>query len=139
MFVLFLKGNCMNKLLLFLMLLSGAVLGQSRLGSTRSDIYAEFSDNNPEFGIDDDGTPYLTIVFNRSYVRYYFNARSVCYLVMIIPRSQGDLNYLVELYNKQYVIVSSTSWRMYTSEGGIATVDLMTSNDNVVFVWRVVE
>jgi hypothetical protein len=58
---------------------------------------------------------------------------------MIIPRSQGDLNYLVELYNKQYVIVNSTSWRMYTNEGGIATVDLMTSNDNVVFVWRVVE
>ena len=138
MFVLFLKGIYMNKLLLFLMLLSGAVFGQSRLGSTKSEIYSEFSDLSPQFGVNEDGTTNMSVGFDRSFTRYFFNERNVCDMVILIPLRTGDLNYYVELYNSRYVVVSSTSWRMYSKDGAIASIELMTSEGVTMFVWRVV-
>jgi len=43
---------------------------------------------------------------------------------LYIPNSQEALNAYVEKYNKLYVIVSSTKWKMY-SKDGISNIDLI--------------
>lgn len=100
--------------------------GQARLGTSATDIRSEFSESryNLKSGYDDDGDYYITIETERATVIYYFNSEKICYLTLIAPDNQGALNYYVELYNKQYVIVSSKQWKMY-SENGIANIELV--------------
>ena len=137
--MLFLKGNIMYKLLLILLLMGGVVMGQSRLGSSRVELYSEFKGLNPEFGVSEEGDGYMSVVFERSYTRYYFNDAGVCNVVAIVPLRQGDLNFFVEQYNRSYVIMGSTSWRMYSKDGSIATIELVTSNDVSMFIWGFVK
>lgn len=100
--------------------------GQARLGTSATEIRSEFSESsyNLKSGYDDDGDYYITIETERATVIYYFNSEKICYLTLIAPDNQGALNYYVELYNKQYVIVSSKQWKMY-SENGIANIELV--------------
>ena len=56
-------------------------------------------------------------------------------MTAVIPDNQGALNFYVELYNKQYVIVSPTKWKMY-SKGGIANIQLIyPDSDGYCFIW----
>lgn len=113
------------------------VFGQARLGSTVSDIKSEFweSTYKQKSGYDEDGDYYITIETERATVTYYFNSDKVCVLTAIIPNNQGDLNFYVEMYNKQYVIVSSTQWKMY-SNNGIANIQLIyPQGGGYYFLW----
>jgi hypothetical protein len=100
--------------------------GQARLGTSATDIRSEFSESsyNLKSGYDDDGDYYITVETERATVIYYFNSDKICYLTLIAPDDQGALNFYVELYNKQYVIVSAKEWKMY-SENGIAKIELV--------------
>ena len=118
-----------------LLLASTTLLSQVRLGSSRSDIYKEFQEYSPEFGTFDDGTPHLSFTTSRAYVRHSFNSSGYCTSAMVVPLNQGALNFYVETYNKQYVIVSQTEWRMYSSSG-ISTIKLVSHNDMAFFVWE---
>jgi hypothetical protein len=113
------------------------VFGQARLGSTASEIRSEFweSSYNLKSGYDDDGDYYITITTERATVTYYFKSDKVCYLTAIIPDNQGALNFYVELYNKQYVVVSATQWKMY-SNNGIANINLIyPEGGGYYFLW----
>jgi len=113
------------------------VFGQARLGSTASEIRSEFweSSYNLKSGYDDDGDYYITITTERATVIYYFKSDKVCYLTAIIPDNQGALNFYVELYNKQYVVVSATQWKMY-SNNGIANINLIyPEGGGYYFLW----
>ena len=103
-----------------------AVFGQSRLGSTATDIKSEFYESTYEqkSGYDKDNDYYVNITTEKAYVTYYFNSEKICYLTIIAPKNQGALNFYVENYNNQYVIVSSKQWKMY-SEDGIANIELI--------------
>ena len=100
--------------------------GQARLGTSATEIRSEFSESsyNLKSGYDDDGDYYITVETERATVIYYFNSDKICYLTLIAPDDQGALNFYVELYNKQYVIVSAKEWKMY-SENGIAKIELV--------------
>lgn len=100
--------------------------GQARLGTSATDIRSEFSESsyNLKSGYDDDSDYYITVKTERATVVYYFNSDKICYLTLIGPDNQGALNFYVELYNKQYVIVSAKEWKMY-SENGIAKIELV--------------
>lgn len=113
------------------------VFGQARLGSSASEIKSEFWESKYKLksGYDSDGDYYITIETERATVTYYFNSERVCTLTVIIPDNQGALNFYVELYNKQYVIVSSKQWRMY-SDGGIANIHLIyPEGGGYYFLW----
>ena len=113
------------------------VFGQARLGSTASEIRSEFweSSYNLKSGYDDDGDYYITITTERATVAYYFKSDKVCYLTAIIPNNQDALNFYVELYNKQYVVVSATQWKMY-SNNGIANINLIyPEGGGYYFLW----
>ncbi|MBX7242594.1 MAG: hypothetical protein K1X92_12705, partial [Bacteroidia bacterium] len=93
--------------------------GQARIGDTEWEIRDEFSEKTFKSGTDSDGDKWISMETSISTVRYYFNALHEwqCYLTMIIPDNQAALNYLVEKYNKEYVIISETSWKMYGNNG----------------------
>ena len=112
--------------------------GQARIGSTAAAIKSEFSEssNKLQSGYDSDGDYYITIETERATVTYYFNIDKVCTTTIIFPDNQGQLNFYVELYNKQYVIVSSTEWKMY-SNNGIASIKLVfPEGGGYFFVWN---
>lgn len=125
----------MKYILPLILLFTSSLYSQSRLGSSRSEIYSEFQSLSPEFGATEDGTPTMSVMFGRSYTRYFFDDNNICNFVAIVPNRQGDLNYYVELYNKQYVVVSATAWKMYSKDGNIATIELVTQNGVSMFVW----
>lgn len=109
---------------------------QARLGSSRYDILSEFYDSSPVVGVDNSGQVYIDVEFVRANVRYYLDQSGDCSLVFIMPKTQGDLNFYVEYYNNSYVILSSTSWKMYSTEGSIAKISLMSQDGVSVFVWQ---
>ncbi len=131
--------NNMKKALLTILfgITSLTIFGQARLGSTATEIKNEFweSTYNLKSGYTDDGIYYVSIETERATVIYWFNTDKVCTLCMIVPDNQGALNFYVELYNRQYVIVSSTKWKMY-SDGGIAEISLIYPDDGgYYFLW----
>lgn len=123
---------------LTMLLLINVAYSQARLGYSATEIKNEFweTEYNLKSGYTDDGLYYISIWTERATVIYYFNEDKVCKLCMIIPDNQGALNSYVELYNKLYVIVSSTEWKMY-SDGGIAEISLIYPDDGgYYFLWK---
>jgi hypothetical protein len=126
----------MKKLLLILMLVPIFGISQARLGSTRNEIYNEFELYYPKFEISEDGLAYMHLETERSLLLYYFNNENLCNISVIAPKTQGDLNFFVEQYNNSYVIMGPTEWRMYSANGAISTIELVTHNGNTFFVWK---
>jgi len=126
-------------LLTILISLTGIVVfGQVRLGSSIEEVKSEFwrSELNPTEGYDSDGDYYITVEFEKAIVQYFFREDEICNLAFLTPKSQGALNFYVELYNKQFVIISDTEWKMY-SENGIANIRLIFPEDGrLFFAWN---
>lgn len=126
-------------LLLIAMLYSIATAAQARLGSTLTEIYSEFSDNNPSMKTLDDGRKSLRVLTDRATIDYVFNSNQECEVTLILPNGQGDLNYYVETYNSRYVILSAKEWRMYSSDGAIARITIENYKDKTFFMWVPIE
>lgn len=117
------------------------LLGQARLGSKASDIRKEFSD--PKYNLKSeykDGTLFIQIDIEELDVKALFlcGTNEICKATAIFPNNQKALNDLVELYNKAFVVISKTEWRMYT-KNGIANVKLYFVDDGYYFLWTVDE
>lgn len=115
------------------------LLGQARLGSKASDIRKEFSD--PKYNLKSeykDGTLFIQINIEEldMDVVYLCGSDEICNATAIIPKTQRALNTLVELYNKEYVIISKTEWKMY-SKNGISKVKLYFVDDGYYILWTV--
>lgn len=126
------------RLLTFLIGMAPIVLSaQARLGSTAREIRNEYWDPKyqTESGYTDDGIYFVSLVLERATVMHLFNHEEVCIMSVVVPKNQGALNYYVENYNKLYVIISSTQWKMY-SEHGIANIELAyPDNGGYGFIW----
>ena len=116
----------MKKLILSLFLLLTVVLtnAQCRVGSTYSDIYAEFENKKPSVHFTDEGQLYLSTQLSIGNVLYYFDSDKICTETVIFPKDDDAVNFYVERFNKHYVIISPTSWRMY-SNGAYADITLV--------------
>ncbi len=129
-----------NKILILVFIMSSFLsIGQSRLGTSSSEIKTEFSDPeyNLETGYTDEGSYFVSITINEATVNYYFDENKICNICIISPKNQGQLNYYVEKYNKQYVIISSTEWKMY-SEYGISEIKLIFPDEGgFLFLWSI--
>ena len=131
-----LKINMKTFFIFFLFLLScTGSFAQARLGTAASDIRNEFSHLKMSSGNTDDGDYYLKVTMERSTVIYYFTSKYICYLTMIIPDDQGMLNWYVEHYNNNYVIINSRKWKMY-SANGISNIELLFTDEGLCyFMW----
>jgi len=131
------KYICKIFLAFLLTAVSITAFGQARLGSTDADIKAEYGQSRYKLkaGYNSSGSYYVSINTGIASVLYFFNEKQVCTSVCIVPNNQGVLNYYVELYNKQYVIVSSKKWKMY-SDDGIANIELIyPDKGGYYFLW----
>jgi len=129
----------MKKLLFFLVLIisSQFINAQARLGSTEQQIRSEFSDYTFTSGITFDGTKYISTYLPHSLIAYYFDDNGICKNVNIVPLTQGDLNYYVQTYNQQYVIISGTEWTAYFKNGGIMHIELKYDSENDVSFFHI--
>ncbi len=112
------------------------IFGQARLGSSIADIRSEFRDSNFNLksGYDSDGDYYINVELERAFVTYYFD-NSFCYITIIVPKNQGALNALVQIYNERYVIKSNTEWNMYSGKGMARIRLIFDEDDSYYFIW----
>ena len=116
------------------LMLCTAILGQARIGYSMSEIKSEFSEFSQRTGYTDDMTPYLRVDMSRASVIYYFED-GICTLSVVVPDDQGALNYFVEQYNRQYVILSPSEWKAYVSGGIIGAKLFFKEEGGYYIIW----
>ena len=123
----------MKKLLLLVTFITVFTIiskAQSRIGYTPSQIKAEFYYYTWSSGYTSDGAYYISANTTRGLIGYYFSTELICNSCILIPKTSGDLNYWVELYNTNYVIVSDKEWKAYLTNGSIVHIKLEHSADS---------
>jgi hypothetical protein len=131
----------MKKLVIMLVLLSivAPAFSQARLGRTFYEVNQEYAENYSVTKDKFEGNNVLTIEMNKAFIKHLFDSNNNCILSMIVPKKTIDVQYYVERYNKELVVISPTEWRFYVG-GSIAKVSLETTNDNsIVFIWTFME
>ena len=130
----------MKKLIVLVMLLFSffSSISQVRLQYTAEEIKSEFKgifEVNEDYL--DDGTYYITVWTAKSAVIHLFmNKSDQANRCVVIPYTKADLNYYVEQYNRKYVIVSDTQWKMYT-ENGLCNIWLDFEGEmGAKFIWE---
>lgn len=130
----------MKKLIVLIMLLFSffSSMSQVRLQYTAEEIKSEFKDI---FEVTEDyltdGTYFITVWSPRAAVLHLFlNKSDKANRCVVVPYTSADLNYYVEQYNRKYVIVSDTHWKMY-SESGLCNIWLdFESVQGAKFIWE---
>lgn len=131
----------MKKLVIMLVLLSivAPAFSQARLGRNFYVVYQEYAENYSVTKDKFEGNNVLTIEMNRAFIKHLFDSNNNCILSMIVPKNTIDVQYYVERYNKELVIMSPIEWRFYVGNA-IAKVSLETTNDNsIIFIWTFME
>lgn len=131
----------MKKLVIMLVLLSivAPAFSQARLGRNFYEVYQEYAENYSVTKDKFEGNNVLTIEMNNAFIKHLFDSNNNCILSMIVPKNTIDVQYYVERYNKELVIMSPIEWRFYVGNA-IAKVSLETTNDNsIVFIWTFME
>lgn len=128
----------MKKSLISALLTIGLVsctFAQARINSTFSELKEEFK-YGYEMTIEetDNGTVYLTAVFEDRSVMYMFDEKMYCNISIIVPHSSGLVQAIIERYNKEYTIISPKQWRYY-SEGLYSNITYEYREGLDVFVW----
>lgn len=123
-------------LLLASILVTSQSNAQSRLGFSKKEILEEFEKYNPEFEMKDDGRNYVHFGMDRAVVFQYFNENDLCDMSIIVPRESDDLNFFVQLYNEQYVVLNDRNWKMYSENDTIASIELVHHDGLTFFVWK---
>lgn len=121
-------------ILITLMALATGVHAQSRIGYSLQEIRKEFSSKPQETGRFDDGSPYLVVTMERASVMYLLNSKNVCIATAILPNDRGSLNWYVERYNREAVILSDRKWRLY-GDGWILDCELFDHEGKFYFLW----
>ena len=130
----------MKKLLLFLFLLySGLAMSQPQpfFDYTPSEIrqkrpnavwnYDKWGDNNDLMSMGYDAGDVFVI--------YLFDENNLSVVTSIVPKTQGNLQTLVEIYNSRYVIINSKKWKFY-QEGTVFLCKLLvTDSGEDFFMW----
>ena len=131
----------MKKLVIMLVLLSivAPAFSQARLGRNFYKVYQEYAENYSVTKDKFEGNNVLIIEMSKAFIKHLFDSNNNCILSMIVPKNTIDVQYYVERYNKELVIMSPIEWRFYVGNA-IAKVSLETTNDNsIVFIWTFME
>ena len=125
--------------MLVLLSIVAPAFSQARLGRNFYVVYQEYAENYSVTKDKFEGNNVLTIEMNNAFIKHLFDSNNNCILSMIVPKNTIDVQYYVERYNKELVIMSPIEWRFYVGNA-IAKVSLETTNDNsIVFIWTFME
>jgi hypothetical protein len=122
-------------LVIISLLYSTTTFSQVRLNYSKSEIVSEFSEY--KFRIQEfeyEGLDAVTIFTERVNLLYLFNSNNICKVSILIPHTQQDLKYFIEEYNREYVVMSDTEWKMY-SNGNVSTIELIYTQGKQAFRW----
>jgi len=113
-------------------------IGQARFGYSVNEIKSEFSDKKYNLSGDygEDGIYHLIIQLPNANIIYLFDADKICNTTIVGPFDQNALNYYVEYYNKNYVVISPTEWRMYAKQGFFNAKLVFPAEGEPFFVWE---
>ena len=119
---------------LIIILVPLVVKSQALLGFSIEDIKANFSENSFEKIISDNGRLMYRTEFEHGDFIYVFDKETLLSnTCMLFPNNLANLNALVELYNKEYVVVSDSSWKAYLDNGTIMKVELIFDTKNKIY------
>ncbi len=83
-----------------------------------------------EYGLSyTNGKPTLTIADAHTITIYMFGSNELCNNILIQPRTSVSLKYWIELFNKEYVIVTENIWRIYKRNNVIINILLDNSDE----------
>ena len=71
---------------------------------------------------------------NKSYAVLYFDSKGVCVGNGIHFNDGRELNKTIEVYNKAFVIVNSTSWKTY-NKGAVYLAELLVADNGTYFIF----
>ncbi len=111
-------------------------MAQAKIGFTEQQIRDSLPFVSFKKGETDNSIRYIVYNNDRAIIAYYFDDFGRCYLTAVLPNTQGDLNYFVEVYNNRYVIISSTEWRAYL-KNGILKIKLIYPDDNSLAFFQI--
>lgn len=124
------------KKLLILLLFPVVLHGQARLGKSEVNIRETLSDINVTRGWTKDGQKYLMASFDYGTFIYYFDKNGLSNFNIQIPRTIQDANVQAEIYNKKYVIKSSTLWTAYLDGGGIMNIEMIFDEELNTYIFK---
>ena len=87
------------------------------LGHTISFLQSKFSDGIISIRTDDSGKQSCDMIYENSDYFYYFDEAGECIRVVEIAFSNEKVNQQVDLFNKKYVSLSETHWKVYLNNG----------------------
>jgi len=117
----------MKKLLfIWIALLPMLSNAQAHLGSTEAEIKAFHTDKTFDTGYTDDGQKYISAYMTYGTFLYYFDKKTglSSYCKQIVNDMPHFITGQIEIYNKQYEIISDTKWEAHLEGGGILTIEL---------------
>lgn len=107
---------------------------QSRLGYTESQIKSDFSNQTFKTNYTEAGTRYIYFDDGNILAMYFFDENGICNLCSAYPLRTGVLNYMVEKFNKEYVIIDDTKWKYYTGNV-IIYIQLVDVSGKMTFIF----
>jgi hypothetical protein len=121
---------------LVFILLNTFVFSQARIGYSELQIRNEFYYCKFDTNYNEKGQKYIgTGDFEKYFIIYYFDENNICYACTLMPKTTGYLNYFVEKYNNDFVIISNTQWKFY-NENGIMFVTLIFGSEITYFLFE---
>lgn len=121
-------------LTLLFTLLVGYLPAQSRLGYNMGQIRADFPKETWEYGYTN-GNQWMAFNDGNIYAVYWFDSDGYCFITTVTPLTTGKLNYYVELYNSQFVIIDNFNWKWYSPEGIVVYVALRKYDNTAIFLF----
>jgi len=129
----------MKKIVLFSLALITcfSVLSQIRLTSTYDIILNDLKEQKKEIivGVENERL-YIYTEQQTSYTLYFFNNNRICNTILVEPKTTEILNKMVEKYNKEYICVSDTKWKVHAPIGTV-DIELIFSEDVYYFMWMI--
>ena len=123
--------------LLVMALLPLAGNGQAYLGSTFSEIKATHPEISFKEDVTDSGIKIISASMPYGTFFYYFEKASGLSTVCLqIPYDMKSQNSQIEIYNKEYVIVSESSWKADLEGGAVMKIELLYDEKNKTYFFK---
>jgi hypothetical protein len=111
-----------------------SLFSQSRIGYSEYEIRSEFKFDNFVTHTMEGGNKYIVKEELGIKDYYYFNSDNICTVCLREPTTTVILNWMVESYNKKYVIISPREWNIYCDNGTILSCVLKNVDGTNYFV-----
>lgn len=133
-----------TKLVVLLLLIGLSGQAQNLIGYKTNDIIEYYesqqdkksSEKEPHYGKTKDGIPYVYFTKSIGHSTYYLDSDGVCIVYSTIYTDYSNLNYVVELMNKNFVPMGDNKW-MHYDKRGTYDLELIREEEFFAIVWTI--